>query len=145
MRSLVCRIVLVLLSSNLAWVPTTTPSALAQDPPAETYQPGPWQPIARIDSTRPVQIQIVNRVGALLEYGLTDPDTIEQILPTGQTAQTVIVSLPAFLTINTLERSALKYFLTVQGNQVTVQVERINDVVGDRTLNIADTGAIYIY
>lgn len=121
------------------------PPAWAQDPPAETFQPGPWQPVARIDPDQPVQVQILNQAGSLLVYGLTDPDAVELELPPTQIAQIPILSLPAFLTINTIERSALQYDLTVQDNQVTVQVTRINDVVGDRTLNVDDTGAIYIY
>ncbi len=121
------------------------PQVQAQDPPAETFQPGPWQPVARIDPTQPVQVQIVNQAGSILVYGLTDPNAVERELPATQTAQTTIVTIPAFLTINTIERSALRYDLAVQDNQVQVQVVRINDVVGDRTLNIDDTGAIYIY
>lgn len=136
--------VLAVLGLSLGVMGLVSPG-MAQDPPAETYQPGPWQPIARIDPLQPVQVQILNQAGSLLEYGLTDPDAVEQQLPTTTTGQTLITSLPAFLTINTLERAALRYELTVQDNQVQVQVVRINDVVGDRTLNIDDTGAIYIY
>ncbi len=121
------------------------PTALAQDPPAETYQPGPWQPVARIDPAESVDVLIVNQTLLPLVYGLTDPDALERALPLGETSQLRITSLPAFLTINTEERTALRYTLTVQGNEVRVEVERVNDVVGDRTLNIDDTGAIYIY
>lgn len=121
------------------------PVGVAQDPPAQTFQPGPWQPVARIDPTQPVQVQIINQSGSVLVYGLTDPNAVEQEVPATQIAQTQIGTYPSFLTINTIERSALRYDLRVTDNQIQVQVQRINDVVGDRTLNIDDTGAIYIY
>ncbi len=121
--------------------------ALAQDPPATTFQPGPWQPVDRLDPARPVIVVIVNQTGALLEYGTTDPSEAVLELENGAISQLTVATLPAFITINTLERSALKYTLSTDllANVVQVTVTKINDVVGDRTLNIDDTGAIYIY
>jgi serine/threonine-protein kinase len=117
----------------------------AADPPALTFQPGPWQPAARINPQKPIQVTLQNQVNQLLEYGLTDPGAKTYEIPVGQKRTLSITRIPTFLTINTLERTALLFTLTVEGNQILIQVRQINDVVGDRTVNIDETGAIYIY
>ncbi len=127
-------------------IPATT--VLAQDPPATTFQPGPWQPVERIDPQQPVQILLINQTDLALEYGLTGPNDSVFELPVGQITQFSISMLPTFLSINGIERAALKYNLTVNTvnqNLIRIEVTRLNDVSGDRTLNIDDTGAIYIY
>lgn len=117
----------------------------ATDPPALTFQPGPWQPAARINPQKPIQVTIQNQVDQLLEYGLTDPGAKTYEIPVGQKQTLSISRIPTFLNINTLERTALLFTLTVEGNRVLVQVREINDVVGDRTFNIDEMGAIYVY
>jgi len=37
------------------------PSLPAQNPPATTFHPGPWQPVARVNMSRPVEIKIINQ------------------------------------------------------------------------------------
>ena len=44
----------------------------AQVPSAETYQPGYWQPVARFDTKRIVEVNIINNTDIPIEYDLTD-------------------------------------------------------------------------
>ncbi len=120
-------------------------TAWAQDPAATTFQAGPWQPVARVDPTAPITVEILNRSGALLEYGLTGPSDIVAELPDGVGVRFAVEEVPSFITMNHLERSALRYTIEAEENLVTVLVERIDDVAGDRTLNIDEFGAIYVY
>ncbi len=47
------------------------PSLPAQNPPATTFQPGPWQPVARVNTSRPVEIKIINQTDIDLNYDLS--------------------------------------------------------------------------
>ncbi|MCF2970026.1 hypothetical protein L1047_02300 [Synechococcus sp. Nb3U1] len=133
----------LILGITLNGIPSLEPKAAAQT--ASSFRPGPWQPIARINPTQPIQIRILNQAGSLLEYGLTGPrDDVESLLA-GDAVVLQIDQFPAYLTINTLERSALNYGLSAEGNQLSLEVRKINDVNGDRTLNVDDQGGIYIY
>ncbi|NJL98615.1 MAG: hypothetical protein HC818_04120 [Synechococcaceae cyanobacterium RM1_1_27] len=120
-------------------------TAWAQDPAATTFQPGPWQPVARVDPAAPITVEILNRSGALLEYGLTGPSDTVAELPDGVGVRFGVEEVPSFITMNHLERSALRYTIEAENNIVRVLVERIDDVAGDRTLNIDEFGAIYVY
>lgn len=80
-----------------------------------------------------------------MEYGLTGPREDVESLPAGDTVVLQIEPFPAYLTINTLERSALDSGLSAEGNQLNLEVRKINDVNRDRTLNVDDQGGIYIY
>ncbi|NJK62090.1 MAG: hypothetical protein HC921_04835 [Synechococcaceae cyanobacterium SM2_3_1] len=121
--------------------------AFAQDPPAETFQPGPWQPQARVNPEMPIQVRLVNFTGLAMEYGLTSMVEPSQQLAADGVALFNVVNLPDFLTINTLERAALRYELQPQEdrNLLEVNIRRIDDVMGDRTIQFDDTGAIYVY
>lgn len=133
----------LILGITLNGIPSLGCMATAQT--ASSFRPGPWQPIARIDPTQPVQIRILNQAGSLLEYGLTGPRENLESLPAGDTVVFQLDQFPAYLTINTLERSALDYGLSAEGNQLSLEVRKINDVNGDRTLNVDNQGGIYIY
>lgn len=114
---------------------------------AATFQPGPWQPVARVDPNLPITLEILNRSGDRLEYGQTGPtDTVAE-LPDGVGVRFTVSEIPSFITLNHLERTALRYTLETDPdtNRVIVVVEQINDVAGDRTLNIDEFGAIYVY
>jgi hypothetical protein len=133
----------LILGITLNRIPSVGFTAVAQT--ANSFRPGPWQPIARIDPTQPVQVRILNQAGSLLEYGLTGPKDEVESLPSGEAVLFQIDQFPAYLTINTLERSALDYGLLTEGNLLSLEVRKINDVNGDRTLNVDDQGGIYIY
>ena len=56
----------VFLSNNRAW---------GQNPPAKTYQPGFWQPIARADATKPIKIKLQNLTNITIDYDITESKT----------------------------------------------------------------------
>ncbi len=115
--------------------------------PAATFQPGPWQPVARVDPNLPITMEILNQSGELLEYGQTGPTETVADLPDGVGVRFTVSEIPSFITLNHLDRTALRYTIETDPdtNRVIVLVERINDVAGDRTLNIDEFGAIYVY
>lgn len=127
---------------------------LAQTPPAETFQPGPWQPIARVDTKRPVGVKIINQTDILLDYDLTANVNASpiQIVP-GEAATLKTVNIPAYILINRSVSLSefptynLNYAVSVDNNLVTVTVTKISndDSPGYTTLNINRSGAIFIY
>lgn len=131
--------------------PLTT---LAQDPPARTFQPGPWQPVARVDISRPIEIQIFNNTGLMLDYDLTaniNPSP-RQIQP-GETTTLKGFTLPAYILVNrsvsaaSRSEASLVYQVSVESNNVvklTITQAAAADP-GYSTLNIDRKGAIYIY
>ena len=58
--------------TGFALVIGLTVPALAQNPPARTYQPGYWQPIARVNSKSPVTVTLVNQTKFPLSYSFLD-------------------------------------------------------------------------
>ncbi len=119
---------------------------LAQD----SFQPGFWQPVARVDPSQPVQLKIINNSGASLEYGLTtDEYVIAELEPEDQ-ARLRIPELPASLNISTVSRPpfdvlSLLYEIEAVDNLVTVTIGLKDDVEGDRVVDINPDGGIYIY
>jgi hypothetical protein len=119
---------------------------LAQD----SFQPGFWQPVARVDPTETVRLQIINQSGASLEYGLTTDESIIAELEPGDQASLGVSSLPASLNISTVSRPpfdvlSLLYEVEAVDNLVTVTVGLKDDVEGDRVVDINPDGGIYIY
>ncbi|MCU0535798.1 MAG: hypothetical protein MUD14_18065 [Hydrococcus sp. Prado102] len=141
----------------LATISLSIPVSLtAQNPPASTYQPGFWQPKARVDLNRPVAIRLINETNMMLDYDLTtniEPSP-EQISP-GNTAILKGFALPVYILINPTDTSStpnssppnLKYDVEVsQNNEILVKIRKVApDTPGDSTLNLNEAGAIYIY
>ncbi|VXD23483.1 conserved exported hypothetical protein [Planktothrix serta PCC 8927] len=116
-----------------------------QGTPAQTYTPGAWQPVARINPNQPVTVTILNQTGYNLETGLTTGKTNTQIAPSGSYT---INNVPknSHIVINSITRAAvLDYRIDVQDNVVNVTIKTAAGVAGDNAINIQDTGAIYIY
>ncbi|WP_254174683.1 hypothetical protein [Planktothrix pseudagardhii] len=116
-----------------------------QGTPAQTYTPGAWQPVARVNPNQPVTVTITNETGYNLETGLTTGQTNTQIPPGGSYT---INNVPknSNIVINSIARAAvLDYRIDVQDNVVNVTVKTAAGVAGDNAINIQDTGAIYIY
>lgn len=123
--------------------PVAAQAMVAQAP---SFQPGFWQPVARVDPHRPITVELLNRSGDVLEYGLTDPTYVVAELPVDVGVRFALTEIPTFVTMNHLFRSALRYTVaTTEDNVIQVLVERVDDVAGDRTLNIDEFGAIYVY
>lgn len=119
----------------------------AQNPPAETYQPGFWQPLNRVNPQRPIRVRFVNRTGLNLEYALTTNEAPPRQLPPGEVAVLREIPVPAYFVINPdAPLRQLKYDVTVADNVVTVTMRQISDdLPGDTTFSISETGGIYIY
>ncbi|WP_041933147.1 hypothetical protein [Gloeothece verrucosa] len=152
MKSLISVTLLATISLTLAL------KNVAQNPPAKTYQPGFWQPVARVEVKRPLAIQLVNETDIPLEYDFTTSyDVPPQPI---QPKQTVTLEeqfrLPAYLLINPSSQSStasggtpfnLKFNVDVnKDNVVTVKIVKVDsNTPGNTTFNIHETGAIYVY
>lgn len=131
-----------------------SPVTLAQNPPAETFQPGPWQPIARVDVQRPVGVKIFNETDIILDYDLSANINASpvQIAP-GEAATLKTVRIPAYILINRsvstteVPTYSLIYSIDVdENNMVTVTVTKASsDIPGYTTLNINRQGGVFAY
>lgn len=140
----------LLLSLGLAF-----PSALlAQNPPAATFQPGPWQPVARVDISRPVVIKIVNQTDVDLNYDLSaNIDSSPQLLSPGADTTLRGFVIPAYILINRANSAADPYSSSLiyavevnKDNLVTINVTKVpGSTPGYTTFNLNQQGAIYIY
>lgn len=140
------------LGSTLAIAPA---QVMAQDPPAKTYQPGFWQPTARVAINRPIVVEVKNNTDQLIDSNLTTNQVAAPVkIEPGQSSLLRDFPLPAYLLINfssaTVGSSSfvLKYEVTVdeKNNKVLVKVNKAGgDAAGNSTLNISETGAIFIY
>jgi hypothetical protein len=156
MKKTIC-LATVLMGTFLAIAPTQTiaQTMIAQDPPAKTYQPGFWQPTARVVVNRPIVIEVKNNTDELIDYNLTTNQVASPVkIEPGKSSSIKDFQLPAYLLINfssaTVDSSqfVLKYEVSVdeKTNTLTVKVNKAGgEVPGNRTLNISETGAIYLY
>lgn len=140
----------ILGSANIVKAETDTPS---NNPPAETYQPGFWQPVARVDVSKPINIKIINETGILLDYAFTDASVEPLLLEEGATRTIENIQPPAYIVIYpdikapNSSRISLKYFVNVtQDNTIELTVKQIENISdGNRTFNLQRTGAIYLF
>jgi hypothetical protein len=128
--------------------------SFSQDPPANTFQPGPWQPIARVDLQRPVAVKIINQTDISLDYDLSaNINPSPRQIASGETTLLKSVRIPAYLLINRsvavseFPTYSLNYAVAVdRENLVTVTVTKVDSSSpGYTTLNIDRKGAIYAY
>ncbi|MDJ0597226.1 MAG: hypothetical protein QNJ37_00035 [Crocosphaera sp.] len=125
----------------------------AQDPPAETYQPGYWQPVDRFDTKRVVEVNIINDTDIPIEYDLTDleamnpqslkPEETGNLKGFGSSANIVIYPL-----VHDTTQFNLRYKVTVDEDNNIVNVSVVKDkpsFLGHRSINLQNTGAIYLY
>lgn len=132
---------------------TTSETTPTENPPAETFQPGFWQPVARVDMTKAVTLKIINDSGILLDYALTDANIKPLKLEEGATRSIDNIETPAYIVIypgiNTpnSSRISLKYLVEVTpDNVVELTVRQIESISqGNRTFNLQSSGAIFLY
>ena len=125
----------------------------AQNPPAETYQPGFWQPVARIDLQRSVTVKLNNKTDFALNYTITENKMEPLVIEAEKTATLTDIEIPLYIVIypssfiTDSSRINLRYDVTAdEDNVVTVDIKYIGqDTSGNRTFNIQKTGAIYVY
>ncbi len=126
----------------------------AQDPPASTYQPGYWQPSARFDTKRQVEVQFVNETDMSLEYDLTNiEESNPQTLPSEESASIKNFGVSAYIVIypqgeiDPNDPFTLKFEVNVNANnQVVVTIKKgERSFLGHRAVNLQKNGAIYLY
>jgi serine/threonine-protein kinase len=115
--------------------------------PAINSQAYPWQPIARINPQKPYQVHLVNQTGIELEYSSTTNEFPPRRLAASNRTVLTQLPLPIYLLINPVDsRFNLKYNVSVANNVVKIKVSQLSeDRPGSTTVNIQETGGIYIY
>ena len=126
---------------------TIAPASHAQPDVSIIDQTTPfWVPAARLDSSKPQRITIVNKTGILLEY-LVTTHTDFRTLDVGKSVTLSNIDTPLFLNINSQESNyRVKYSVTVDKKTNTLMVSvALTDSQDSRALNINETGAVYLY
>ncbi len=126
---------------------------ITQNPPAQTHQPGFWQPVARIDINRPITINLINKTGLIIDYTITDikmePVSInpDQTIILNNVKPSLYILVYPDSNNPDSSRIELKYEVQVtQENIVEVRIKTTEDSNNsNRTLNLQDTGGIYLY
>ncbi|MGC8710784.1 MAG: hypothetical protein ACP5RH_00170 [Leptodesmis sp.] len=115
--------------------------------PAANSQAYPWQPIARINPQKPYQVHLVNQTGIELEYSSTTNEFPPRRLAAGNRTVLTQLPLPIYLLISPVDsRFNLKYSVSAANNVVTIKVSQLpEDRPGSTTVNIQETGGIYVY
>jgi hypothetical protein len=138
----------VLLSSVLAGcllLPHTASAKPLSDEPSliESEMSVKWVPLARINQSKPVTIELHNKTAEPLEYLITTHTDFRTIAP-GETVSIQVTDFPSFVNINAKRSIGVKYGLKVNGNKIKVDLN-LTAGQGDTTLNIHDLGAVYLY
>lgn len=132
----------------------TTPFVNAQNPPAETFQPGFWQPVARVNPKMAITINLINKTDFKINYAVTEERMTPIVIEKEKSTMLKEVKVPIYLVIypdNSNPNSSrinLKYDVSVDEttNILTVKIREVNESeFGNRTLNIQETGAIFLY
>ncbi|MEL7037160.1 MAG: hypothetical protein AAFO04_16280 [Cyanobacteria bacterium J06592_8] len=135
------------LGANAQTMITPSNQLIAQEQdPAPTYQPGFWQPVARVNPNEPITVNIKNQSGVTIEYSLTTGPMETRVLANG--SETQLASLPkdSYIIINPKSSSmTLKHEITTDNNTVYITVEADSDFSGESTVHLHPTGAIYKY
>ncbi|MGF1493682.1 MAG: hypothetical protein ACFBSC_14745 [Microcoleaceae cyanobacterium] len=122
---------------------------VAQASEAPSYVPGPWQPVARLDTRTPAKIMIKNQSGVSLEYSLTTGEIEIRTVANGQEAELTNLPREVFLLIDPVPSAlgtSLNYGVAVTDENVAeITVSQSEDPSGKHTINIQPDGAIYIY
>lgn len=142
------------LTAAIVAQPKVDEPKVAQTPPAKTYQPGFWQPAARVDVNRPIVIKLINETDITLNYDLTtNIDKSPEQLEPGKEISLKDFPIPAYLLINpdssitNTSEFNLRYDVTVDtDNTAIVKILKVDsETAGNTTFNLHETGAIYIY
>lgn len=128
-------------------MPVFTSIGIAQDPPAKTYNPGPWQPVGRVNPDATIQVNIINQTGVSLDYSLTTGEIGTGQISRGKTAELTNLPKDAYLVINPrTSQLSVQFDIQVIGdNLVNITVQQSADPSGESTVNIQPNGGIYQY
>ena len=140
-----------LLIANVSLLPVDI--VTAQNPPAKTYQPGFWQPAARVDVNLPISINLINQAGVIINYSITSRKTKPVPIQLDQTITLNDVEPPLYIVIypdSNNPNSSLIYLQyevkVTEKNVIEVEIKTTEDgSKSSRSFNLQDTGGIYIY
>jgi hypothetical protein len=135
------------------------PPSQAQNPPAKTYQPGFWQPVARFNPEQPVNLTLINQSGVTLNFDITSAENLSpRDLPLGESVTLsnlgnvnyiMIYPVNTDPAINSGDRPlTLKFEVQVEEKTNAAQVtitQAEPSFLGHRTINLQKTGAIFFY
>lgn len=106
-----------------------------------------WQPVARINPQKSYKVQIVNQSGVPLEYASTTNEFAPRSLKPGAMGTLTQLPLPVYLLISPVDPSfVVKCQVSASQNVVTVTVRQLSQgQAGNSTVNIQETGGIFVY
>ncbi|MBD2578108.1 hypothetical protein [Oscillatoria sp. FACHB-1406] len=139
------------IAALLAAFGMTTPLLVrAQEPPANTYQPGFWQPVARYDATRSARIRLVNRTDSALQYNLTSELGGTRRLFAGESVILSNVEPDSYVIVYSEDKTEqagfpVRYRIAVSDNLVTVDIVRSATALGEQTVHLHPNGGIFVY
>ncbi len=147
--------------------PNFVPLSLAQDPPAETFQPGYWQPVGRFNPKKAVKIKLVNETGLDLDYDITNLESFNpDIIVAGSSRLIENFGEEAYIMVYPKDASqaaqdrdyVLKFSIAVDQRTQEIPADNIAVITvikaepgvasgfyGHRTINLQKTGAFYFY
>ncbi len=151
--NLVTTSALCLLSSLFIAPPFS--SVLAQDPPATTYKSGFWQPVAEFDADKKITVKLVNQTQIPLEYGLAgSEEQPSQKIEAGQTGtledvdDSANIAIYPSISLDPDKPFVLKFEVKVDPKTNTINVNIVKadrGFMGHRSINLQDTGKVYLY
>lgn len=151
--NLVTTSALCLLSSFFIATPLTR--VFAQDPPATTYQSGFWQPVAEFDTNKGVTVKLINQTKIPLEYGVAgNEEAPSEKIEAGQTGSlknvdnSSNIAVYPSIVVDPDKPFVLKFEVTVDAKSNTINVNIVkakSGFMGHRSINLQDTGKVYLY
>ncbi|MFN5514096.1 MAG: hypothetical protein ACK5CA_04925 [Cyanobacteriota bacterium] len=135
---------------------SSLPPSQAQTPPAKTFQPGFWQPVARFNPDQAVSLTLVNQVSVPLNFDLVTEETpAPRQIPPGESVSLTnlpnsnyVMIYPATPSESAERPLTLKFTPEVEEktNAVTVTISEAEpSFLGHRTVNLQKTGAVFFY
>ena len=137
------------------FIATPFSRVLAQDPPATTYQSGFWQPVAEFDTDKKVTVKLVNQTKIPLEYGVAgNEEAPSEKIDAGQTGtlenvdNSSNIAIYPSIAVDPDKPFVLKFEVTVDATSNTINVNIVkakSGFMGHRSINLQDTGKVYLY
>jgi len=125
--------------------PRKTPENSSEDSEKPADAPF-WVPAARLMTDKPQRIEVNNKTGMMLDYLITAHTDFRTLKP-GKSVTLTNFSTPVFVNINPQESNYLVAYtvsVTAKTNTLVVNVTLANKL-DNRTLNLDETGAVYLY
>lgn len=131
--------------------PVSVASVPAGEPGLDIAQTAA-EPLASVNNSRPIAIEVINAGGATITTRLTQPASAERVLPPGSrttfgTTTTSYLPLPIYLLAYPSDSQlGLSMDISVNDNLVTVIVgEQLSEIPGRTTVRIDQNGGVYAY